>query len=58
MISVKKELFRQRNLCHTTNDTVRTIQFRYDGSAGGTSVMLCKNCRKELVSVLNNYDKE
>lgn len=56
MICVKDELFRQCNVCHSADDSVKTILFKYDGSAGGTSVMLCENCRKELVNVIQKFD--
>jgi hypothetical protein len=56
MIVVKKELFEQCNVCHSTDETVKTILFKYDGSAGGTSVMLCATCRKELIKVLQTEE--
>lgn len=48
---------RECNCCYSTNNVVEIV-FEYDGANQGSTVALCKNCRKELCDMIEKEDGE
>ena len=58
MIKIVNSLSRCCSSCQKINETVKTFDFRPEGNASGSAIMLCDECREKLQRLLSELDRD